>query len=860
MKKNTKDLKAFIEETVKDNIPQGKAIKAIVTSRENLFITGKGGTGKSFFLRKMKEFVENCAVVAPTGIAAVNVGGTTVHSFFRLPIAPYIPKIEKGKMVKSWKECSKDPNFKKKICKLDTLIIDEVSMLRADILDRVSDVLMNIRGKNIPFGGVRLVMFGDLNQLPPVVTGSEGEVFKEYYDSPYFFSSKSLRLSGFSMIEFDKMYRQKDQVFIDLLNDIRVGVITEKDQELLDSRIMPIPDNFDGIRLCSHNSIAQTINDEMIKKQSGKEYIFDAITSGTPPKNVPCEDRLVIKVGCQVILGKNDDGYYNGSSAVVTSVHEDEGAIEVKVLATGRSHTIFKEVWDNIEYGVSNGHLIENKIGYKSQFPMKPGYAISIHKCIDEDSLVFTKRGLVKIKNIVVGDEVNIGNGSYRKVLDKIDSGNMDTIKIITKSGYEISCTPDHKILDSDLNFKKSGDFHIGDYIPISRKVEICDIDTNNLSLDWLIGYIIGDGSYGLRSKSKSRIDICVGGTPRNVEAYNNLKSCLDKMDIPYHVYTKKTRGEKGFEYNFVIENIKFRTDLISMGLGYDTKENKKIPYYIYESSLQQKSDFIRGMFDSDGCVKKNGHIVLSQSNFDIVRSIQVLLLEFGIISSIYKQNVLNHRDSYHLYIRRSSYSNFKKYVNFSFCTQRNILDSIPDDKERRMDFIPNIDLFKKECKYNSHIKRNLSSCSSLNYQTVRMADGLTPYFEKIINNDYFFDTIKSIEYNGVKHTYDIEVDTDHHFVSGGVICSNSQGMTFDKAMIDASRSFTSGQAYVALSRCRTLDGTFLASRITGSQLFKDDTLLDFYKKIEECGGVIAPEEVIEEKKEEVINFEDYGL
>lgn len=379
MKKSTEELKAFIEETVKDNIPQGRAIKAIFTSREHLFITGVAGSGKSTFINNIKDFLDSYAIVAPTGIAAINAGGVTMHSFFRLPISPYIPKIKNGKMIRNC-DASGDPNFKKRLNKLDTLIIDEISMVRADVLDRVSDVLMQTRKKKVPFGGVRLIMFGDLNQLPPIVTGSEGRVFEEYYDSPYFFSSKAMRLSGFTTIEFNKVYRQKDDVFIGLLNSIRRGVVTEHDQELLDSRFIPVPKDFDGIRLCSHNNQVQEINERMLSKLPGEEFEFSSHISGAPPKNVPCEDLLKIKVGCQVIMGKNSPGYYNGSSGIVERIDEDNEIINVRILRTGKTEEITREIWENKEYSIVNGRLCEVTIGSVSQFPMKLGYALSSHR------------------------------------------------------------------------------------------------------------------------------------------------------------------------------------------------------------------------------------------------------------------------------------------------------------------------------------------------------------------------------------------------------------------------------------------------------------------------------------------------
>lgn len=203
------------------------------------------------------------------------------------------------------------------------------------------------------------------------------------------------------------------------------------------------------------------------------------------------------------------------------------------------------------------------------------------------------------MRDININDRVNIGNGYYRNVIGKVNSGIKETIKITTKFGYEVICTKDHKILDYNLNFKEAKEFNVGEFIPISRNVNIDDVDNKNMSIDWLIGYIIGDGSYGLRHNSKSRIDICVGRDENSDDAYDTLKKCLDLIGVNYHIYNYSNKR------NFVIENINFRKKLLDLGLGYDTNENKKIPSYIYNVTMQQKSDLIRGLFDADGCCNK---------------------------------------------------------------------------------------------------------------------------------------------------------------------------------------------------------------------------------------------------------------
>lgn len=380
MKKSNKELKNLIEEVVKDNVPQGRAIKAIVTSREHLFITGKAGSGKSFFMRRIVDYIDDCAIVAPTGVAAVNAGGMTIHSFFRLPISPYIPSVKDGVLQKSFAKVSRDPLFVKRIKAIDTLIIDEISMVRADILDEISDLLQQIKKRNVPFGGVRLIMFGDVSQLPPIVSGSEGDIFTKYYESPYFFSSKAIRLSGFTTIIFEKSYRQTDSVFVNLLNNIRRGKINQEDEALLSSRYMQPPKDFNGIRICTHNSEVKAINESSIDRIDSPKFEFQAEVSGIPPKGAQCEEILVLKKGCQVIMKKNVEGeYYNGSSGIVTDIDKDGGIIYVKIVDSGKICMIPKNTWENVEYSVINGKLCEKTIGTITQFPMKLGYAITVH-------------------------------------------------------------------------------------------------------------------------------------------------------------------------------------------------------------------------------------------------------------------------------------------------------------------------------------------------------------------------------------------------------------------------------------------------------------------------------------------------
>lgn len=379
-KNNSEKLKELIQEVVSDNLDQGRAMKAIFREESHIFITGKAGSGKTTFMRKILDHMNDVAVVAPTGIAAINAGGVTIHSFFHLPFDPYIPIIcEHG--LKSQLNVNGNGDFRKTLKKIKTIIIDEVSMVRADLLDKVSDVLQNVRKNDKPFGGVRLIMFGDLNQLPPVITSKEENMYYNNYDSPYFFSSVALKSAGFTMIEFSKIYRQSDPVFVDLLNNIRKGKMTEEDIALLNSRYTQIPEGFEAIRAVSHNYIAQQVNQSMLDRLPGKLYTFNARISGVPPKESGCEDILSIKIGCQVVMTVNSKGeYVNGSLAIIHDICPEENEIYVKVIDSGKVFSVSPAIWENKKYEFTSEGLSSNVIGTIMQFPMKLGYSLSIHK------------------------------------------------------------------------------------------------------------------------------------------------------------------------------------------------------------------------------------------------------------------------------------------------------------------------------------------------------------------------------------------------------------------------------------------------------------------------------------------------
>lgn len=364
------------------NVAQGKAMKLIFTTKNHIFITGRGGTGKTFFLKRILPFLGSVSIVAPTGIAALNAGGSTIHSYFGFNLDPYIPEIKNGKL---WNHESSwvNPEKIKMIKSLDTLVIDEISMVRADLLDRIGDILRKVRKNNKPFGGVRLLMFGDLSQLPPIVND---DIFFNYYDSRYFFSSKSLMLAGYNVCYFEKNYRQKDEKFINILDNIRFNSLTKSDIDTLNDRVYVPSDDIGCISIVPTNQKAASINTNKLNMIPNESVIFNSLIIGTPPKESPCEQILELKIGAQVMITRNGSNYVNGSVGHVIGFEKSENddsdiiCILVKLSSNGEIVKIHQATWNNIKYVDMGGVVGKVELGSITQFPIKLGWSISVHK------------------------------------------------------------------------------------------------------------------------------------------------------------------------------------------------------------------------------------------------------------------------------------------------------------------------------------------------------------------------------------------------------------------------------------------------------------------------------------------------
>lgn len=355
-----------------------KAFESLEYTGQNVFITGKAGTGKSTFLDYFRKHTKkNIVVVAPTGVSALNVRGQTIHSFFGLePRFIDVSAIGKRRNRKTYQQ-------------IDLVIIDEISMVRADVMDGIEKVLrINGPQQGTPFGGVQICVIGDLFQLPPVITGEEEEYFNRFYNSPFFFDAHSFDMDDFELVRFNNIFRQEDDDFINTLNRVRVGQKHAEILNFLNERYgVDLEEYESSVTLCSTNKIADELNKSKLKALPGVPYTFKGNLKGDFDKakgRLPCPERLVLKKNSQVMFVKNDPEkrWVNGTIGQVVELSLK--SIEVEIIKNGepRRFKIEQEKWPSIRYSFDDDEdkLVEEEVGSFSQYPLILAWAITIHK------------------------------------------------------------------------------------------------------------------------------------------------------------------------------------------------------------------------------------------------------------------------------------------------------------------------------------------------------------------------------------------------------------------------------------------------------------------------------------------------
>ncbi|MBI2257416.1 MAG: AAA family ATPase [Flavobacteriia bacterium] len=436
----------------------------IEQSNQSIFLTGKAGTGKTTLLNEIiQNTTKNAIVLAPTGIAALNAGGVTIHSFFQLPLASFIPSFEyvdhSNSFIKFENKSSLNKHFKmhqrkKKLIKsLELIIIDEVSMLRADILDEIDWVLRNIRKKNSPYGGIQMCFIGDLFQLPPVVKNEEWQVLKNFYKGIFFFEAMVIKEIPPLFLELNQIFRQEDPIFIELLNRLRSNNMKQKDIDTLNQYYHK--NNKENtqqgyITLTTHNYKAQHLNNLELNRLQEKELIYTAKITGDFPESIyPLEIELRLKKGAQVMFVKNDISgqklFYNGKIGHIYSLSQEE--IIVYVPDDNQYIELEHYEWENIRYDLNETtkEIEEKTIGTFVQYPIKLAWAITIHK---SQGLTF-ERAIMDLKETFASGQAYVALSRLRNIngLKLLSPVNLNELQL----DYDIPDFSSNKLNDVEL-------------------------------------------------------------------------------------------------------------------------------------------------------------------------------------------------------------------------------------------------------------------------------------------------------------------------------------------------------------------------------------------------------------------------
>ncbi|WP_431111211.1 helix-turn-helix domain-containing protein [Winogradskyella poriferorum] len=546
-------------------------------TNRNIFLTGKAGTGKTTFLHKLrKESSKRMVVVAPTGVAAINAKGVTIHSFFQLPFGPILPD----------SNLNSSSGFKRKFSKtkidiiksLDLLVIDEISMVRADLLDGIDKTLRRNKNRHKVFGGVQVLMIGDLQQLSPVISNNEWGLLKNYYKNSYFFSSNSYKDCNAITIELKHIYRQDNPTFINILNEIRNNILSNHSAEHLNKQYQPnfVPKDDDGyISLTTHNSKARDTNLKALEDLKGKARTYKAKIEGKYPEHsFPNKEELKLKVGAQVMFIKNDSSpeklYYNGKIGKVLLLDKDEVVVhcpddEYNIVTT-------YETWENIKYNIDDNtkSINEEKIGSYSQIPLRLAWSITIHK---SQGLTFEK-AIIDAEDAFAHGQTYVALSRCKSLEGLILKSKISANQIISDSNV-LSFNEETKanqpnetiLLESQQAYQLeliSEIFNFYNFLfPINRILDIY---------------------YKNRTSIEGQIEVPLAAIKNTVtnllkvsNSFNNqLKALVSKVELPEESNQIQERFTKGVVYFIDITKSSIQKELQSLSFSTDNKALEK--------------------------------------------------------------------------------------------------------------------------------------------------------------------------------------------------------------------------------------------------------------------------------------------
>jgi intein/homing endonuclease len=816
-----------------------KKIKHWTKNGETFFtLAGYAGTGKSTIVKKvLDDYRYGVVVSAPTHKAkkvimnTTGEDGQTLHALLGLR-----PDVDLDNFNPN------NPKFNPiaipKISDYNLVIIDEASMINQELYDLITDKTLHTRTK--------VLFMGDPAQIPPV--GEKVSVVFEQNNKEFHQLTKIERQDdGNPLINFYTPLRDNLTTLdggikrVSVINERGEGIIFtvnkrefrekvlesfqseefKKDtdyakviawkndtvmasnavirEQLLgkDTDIIEVGDILMGYRSISDEKQRYNIIENSADYRVTKKGVLEENSYGITGWQVQFREDLAkgqFKHENVFIMDANN----HDNLHLYAEMHDffrDMGKSNKKnwkkYYAFRRSNILMKTI-EHYRNGLyrSSGDIIVKDLDY--------GYAITGHKCLSEDSDILTDKGNIKLKEIKIGDNVSIGSGKYKPVINKFDSGVKKSFELITKSGYKIRCSEDHRILDSHNKFKPLKEFGVGEYIPINRN-EFRKHVIQSKDINYFLGLLVADGSYaGNRKRDPYRIDLTIGLD--DGENIDFIEEFYFENNVKYGVSRKKNSNCIQY-YN---SGKVWRTKLHELGLDYVKGEMKSTPTSILKGTYQMKSNFMAGLFDGDGHIsKKRGRIILVNNSKKLLLEVQGMLLEFGIISYIRKE-----KKSYRITIVGTSVGVFRKHISFRLKRKRDVLDKYYPTTKTNIDFIPNkeeiFEIVKSDLKQKNvfleknkglnpvDFKRFPNHVKHLSYENLRDIIQLYEFNNyplnkrilEIFETYYYYDEIIAIESVGEEQMYDLEIEHIHRYVADGFIVHNSQGSTYSHVFV----------------------------------------------------------------------------